>query len=228
MGRQPQYRVYVPFWDEFPPAVKQLVPQHFPRLRYRDGDLQPPSSWAPVRNGPYWEVALTGVAIWFSGVQEGTTTPPAQALHDIPSLWTKAGNRPVLDSHVANDLNDQKVAAYVDFFGGQSLIIDDDDHQFPNRVKAKFQVSDGQVPLLMWKGRDGVQSWAPIKLGATIQISNVAGKDAPCCTCDYLLHYGVTTLDLGVKSNWPKWFEKPCDELERGTDTPYCSSGTYP
>jgi len=226
VGRQPQYRVYVPFWDAFPDRVKQEVPQHFPRLRYLDGDLEPSKLWQIERNGHYQEVALTGVAIWFSGVQEGPTTPPAQALHGIPSIWTNAGkDKPELDPHVANDLDNKKVAAYVDFFGGQSLVIDDGNKKFPNRVKATFQVPNGQVPLLMWKGRDDVQTWAAIRLGATIQISNSARPPEPCCRRDYLLHYGVTQLNLDDKNAWPKWPDNP----DRGSpDTAYCSSGTYP
>src|ERR1043165_1941785 len=189
----PQLRVVLPSSDNLLPT--RGCPRHFPLLRYKAGDVKAPAQWMPKRaKDGYWEVDLQGAKIWFSDVVDNVTvTPPAQALHSLPSIWarTKDGPSRTLDMSAANEFNSDKVAAYVDFFGGQSFVIHNDP-SFPNQVMATFQLRDGQKPLLMWNGAGGMRLQAEIRPAATIQISNAAPRDAPCCTDDYLLHYRVT------------------------------------
>jgi len=243
-GWHPQFRTFIPSWDALPPFLKEPapdgIPRHFPRLRYREGDLKAPAEWTPkYADDGFWEVDLQGVAIWFSDVADNVPTiPAAQSLHALPSVWTKTlewnkGVSPQPNPAVINDYRNPKTAALVDFFGGQSLLIYDEP-RFSNQLKAAFHLRDGQKPLLMWRANGAAVLQAEIRPGATIQISNSATAQAPCCTRDYLLHYLATTLEFD-ENNVPKWPEplKPSEPLKATESTPmpdsaFCGSGTYP
>src|ERR1051325_6941640 len=178
-GRDPQFRVFLPLWDELPQALKDIIPRHYPLLRYKRGTVHELEEWSPV---------------------------------DAPN------------NHFKRD----KAAAYVDFFGGQKLSIVHDP-KFPNQVKATFELQDDRQPaLLVWMPFDGSTAKTEIRPNATIEISNAAREPAPCCTRDYLLHYCATDLELDKDPKELPMWPIPRPTWLPGTDTPYCSSGTYP
>ncbi|HEY6140324.1 MAG TPA: hypothetical protein VI670_21420 [Thermoanaerobaculia bacterium] len=231
-GRDPQFRVFLPLWDELPQALKDIIPRHYPLLRYKRGTVHELEEWSPVdAPNDFREVSLKHVAICFEQVLENPTVnpPPAIALRDLPSVWKLTEPpRPNLDLDAINHFKRDKAAAYVDFFGGQKLSIVHDP-KFPNQVKATFELQDDRQPaLLVWMPFDGSTAKTEIRPNATIEISNAAREPAPCCTRDYLLHYCATDLELDKDPKELPMWPIPRPTWLPGTDTPYCSSGTYP
>jgi hypothetical protein len=218
-----RHRVFIPWYDGLPERVKELVPRHYPRLRYRQGDVSPIEGWEPVlAPDHFWEVDLTHVAIWFDGVVEADGDHPAEALAELPSVWTNTpeDRQPRPDHHAFNNFDRTRAAAYVDFFDGQKLLRLDDPI---NEVIATLRISD--TPTLVWKPFDGPTSSANIRPGAEIQITNMAEPCQPCEERDYLLHYLATKLNLN-EGELPRWKEEP--EPVTGPNRPYCSNSTYP
>jgi hypothetical protein len=236
-GRRPhtplQHRVFLPSSEDLPPHLHD-IPRHYPRLRYQTGDVAVLEEWNPVRaEDGWWEVDLTGIALWFDGVDETGGDSPAQALKDLPSVWMKTCDHrkpnPQPDPNAINHFDRAKAAAYVDFFGGQHLERhgkrDDKRPDEPaiNEVTATLRI-DG-TPTLVWKPFTGPASSTTIRPGAEIQISNMAKLEMPCEERDYLLHYRATKLDLNEEPV-PQWKEK--DIPPPGPDRPFCSNSTYP
>jgi len=219
-----QHRVLLPLSTGLPPHLKD-IPRHFPRLRYQWDDLNPLQEWRPefVKDDGYWEVDLTYVAIWFEGVVENLAgEKPASQLKELPSVWNNTkGLKPAADPSAINSFNAEKVAAYVDFFGGQRLEIVGTP-RLPNEVKATLSIAPDKIPMLVWKPFGLPTAKVQIKPGAELQITNAAREPAPCCRRDYLLHYRATDLDLW-NTDLPEW----PDPLP-APDTAFCSSSTYP
>jgi hypothetical protein len=225
----PSHRVVLPRSDNVP---KELgIPQHFPRLRFRSGDIPSPFEWpVEVDKEGFFLVDITHMALWFNGINEKPEKmpppAPALALKELPSIWinTPPVAVPRPDESAVNEANTEKVVTYIDFFGGQHLAIIPSP-PFYNEVLATLPLAS--TPALMWRPfGQGAPMTTPIKPGATIQIMNVADTDS-CRNRDYLLHYRVTELDL-TKPPLPDWSPPSDDCYGAGTDTPYCSSGTYP
>src|SRR5713226_4192736 len=81
-----QHRVLLPWSLDLPDHLKGKIPQHYPRLRYRTGDLAPHEERLSKRLADdLWELDMTGVAVWFRGVDETRQVPPpARALREVP------------------------------------------------------------------------------------------------------------------------------------------------
>lgn len=223
----PSHRVILPRSDNLPEPIKH-IPQHFPRLRFRSGDIPSPFEWpVEVDKEGFFLVDITQMALWFDGILEEPKKMmppiPALALKELPSIWinTPPVAVPGLDESAVNEANMEKVATYIDFFGGQHLAIIPSP-PFYNEVLATLQLKS--TPALMWRPFGaGPSRSTPIKPGATIQITNVAAGDDTAL--DYLLHYRVTDLNLNKNPNeLPQW----AGASTGGPDVPYCSSGTYP
>ncbi|HXH38719.1 MAG TPA: hypothetical protein VNN08_08835 [Thermoanaerobaculia bacterium] len=228
-----QHRVLLPWSLDLPENLKD-IPQHYPRLRYRTGDLAPHEDWRPKPlPDDWWEVDLTRVAVWFRGVDETKSgNPAARALAELPSICLKTSDlypMPLPDPAALNAFHFEKVASYVDFFGDQT-------HErltkpVMNEVMTTLQVKD--TPRLVWMPFGSATVTVEIKRGATLEISNVAQLPAPCRERDYLLHYRATLLDLS-REPVPEWKVDPEYQLDPeqpgtpGPDGVFCSSSTYP
>lgn len=228
----PSHRVVLPRSDNLPITG---IPRHFPRLRFRSGDIKPfpNENWPDPDKEGFVVVDLfdalsnKGVALWFDGIDEAPEMKPAApalALKELPSVWlnTAPNAVPGRDVEAANGENVEKVAAYVDFFGGQYLAIIPSP-PFYNEVLVTLRLAS-MPPVLVWRRPydSRLTKRAEIVPGATIQITNIAADGDTAI--DYLLHYRVTSLDF-KNDPLPIW---ETDVKPAGTDVPYCSSGTYP
>lgn len=230
-----QHRVLLPWSLDLPEHLKARIPQHYPRLRYHTGDLAPHEERVSKRlSDDLWELDMTGVAVWFRGVDETRQTiPPASALATLPSVWMKtpaSHQKPMPDPEAINSFHPEKFAACVDFFGGQDLQVLRETVSGNREVLATLQIKG--KPRLVWAPGGYHATIVEIRPGATLEISNTANEVAPCCEVDYLLNYNATLLDLFEK-DLPEWAPdpKPIDPEVPGTPGPdgaFCGNSTYP
>ena len=219
-----RHRVLLPWSKDLPEHLKDRIPEHYPRLRYRTGDLTPLQEWNPEQlPDNWWEVDMTHVAVWFRGIDESKgDIPAARELQQLPSVWQKTATthpKPLPDPAALNGFHPGKVAAYVDLFGDHKLQRLDVKPVI-NEVIATLQIND--TPCLIWTPFGSDASTIEIRPGATIGISNAAKSADPCGEIDYLLHYRATLLDLWQKPS-PEW-----EPALPGPDGAFCSSSTYP
>lgn len=220
-----QHRVLLPWSLDLPEHLKGKIPRHYPRLRYHTGDLAPHEEQLSKRlSEDLWELDMTGVAVWFRGVDETRNVdPPAGALREIPSVWVKTPathQKPKPDPEAINSFHPEKFAACVDFFGGQDLEVLREPVSDNYEVTATLHIED--KPRLVWAPGGYHATIVEIRPGAELEISNIANEIAPCGDIDYLLHYNATLLDL---------FRKPVPEWVRelpGPEGAFCGSSTYP
>jgi hypothetical protein len=176
--------------------------RHQVRMRFHDAD------------GELVKLELDRQMVWFEGANENT--PPAPPLGKLPNVIDLTGPiEPQPDHDAINGRND-KAAAYVDFFGGETLVALPDHEVFAHlRLAGKPRLVVAPFP-----GERGRKKRWKLKPGTFVEISNQPRKPSNCGEEDYLLHYFVTDLDL--HEHRPKWAGIG------GPDTIFCSSSGYP